>query len=199
LCKELDKQKIGPTVIAGMETIVAPHGRRTNDQWVLANMAALLGSIFLYVWVSVTMPDGVDESRYAQARKEVVETLMRARDSVSIKNLEEDEAWEGWRDFSAGGIDTAALKVNQSGWLESDWAKGIEDLIYRDGLEVSEGLKHDNADETATQVRRADTMFQERYNFLSERRRKEYATWKEEILRRIKESGEQPDAMEVDS
>ena len=48
-------------------------------------------------------------------------------------------------------------------------------------------------------MRRADTMFQDRYDFLSERKKKEYTLWKAGVLRRIKnlETGE--DGMDIDS
>lgn len=200
MCKELDTAKIGPTVIAGMDAIVAPHGRTTNDEWVLGHMTSLLGSVYLYVWNSVSAPNGVDGARYVQARKAVVQVLEYARLSVRIKDMDEEEAWHGWEDIRASDIDDAALRINRYGWLESDWAKGIEDLVQRD--EDADAGEHGGDEDTATrigQIRRSDTMFQDKYDYLSERKRKEYAAWKASILRRIEaiEAGN-TDPMEID-
>ncbi|KAL1881395.1 hypothetical protein VTK73DRAFT_4155 [Phialemonium thermophilum] len=193
LCKELENSAIGPIVMAAIETIVMPHGRRTNDPWVMENLSSLLGSLFLYVWASVTMPRGLDESRYVSSRKRIVETLNGARSSVILKeDVSENEglegpAWWGWKEICVEDIDDAALWVNRHGWLESDWSQGIEDLIRAN--ERHSDHQYDQGDvadySEYRSVKRADTMFQERYDFLSHRKRREYAVWKEQIAKRI--------------
>lgn len=185
-----------------MDAIVVPHGRRTKDPWVMKNLASLLGSLYLYVWASVSMPGGIDEARYIRARKTIVETLRKAREAIRVKGVEEEDAWEGWQEIGAADIDNAALKVNRHGWLEGDWAAGIEDLVQRqEGIEIDgedgDGNGTDNIQ--TDRIKRADTMFQDRYDFLSEHKRKEYASWKEGILNRIKELENGTDAMEIDS
>lgn len=146
------------------------------------------------------MPEGVDEARYVHARKEIVETLNKARRTISIKGVDEDDAWEGWKEIHAADIDNAALRINRHGWLESDWAKSIEDLIQKDQEDESGGEGNDDADNTQSgPAKRADTMFQDRYDFLSERKRKEYAIWKDGIIGRIQDLERGADAMEVDS
>jgi len=185
LCKELDAVKIGPTVIAGMEAIVCPHGRRTKDEWVLNHLTGLLGSLFLYVWNTVSMPDGVDEKRYVAARKGVVEALERARQTITIKDAEEEEAWEGWQDVQVADIDDAALTINRHGWLESDWAKGIHDLIQREEDHAAEKAARKGIKGPIGPLRRTDTMLQDRYDYLCGKRRKEYAVWKKRIIKEI--------------
>lgn len=202
LCKQLDATVVGPTVIAGMEAIVCPHGRRTKDEWVLGHMTSLLGSLYLYVWNTVSMPDGVDETRYVAARKDVVEALDQARQTIAIKDVEDDEAWKGWQDIQVADIDDAALTVNRHGWLESDWAKGMEDLIQRDQDNAAERAAAAKATwGTVEPVRRADTMLQEKYDYLSEKRRREYTAWKKKIMKeiaRLDRQKERVDVMEVD-
>ncbi|KAK1772430.1 origin recognition complex, subunit 6 [Phialemonium atrogriseum] len=200
LCKVLDDSKIGRTVVAGMESIVMPHGRTTSDEWVMGNLSSLLGSLYLYIWGSVSMPEGVDEARYVHVRKEIVETLNKARRTISIKGVDEGDAWEGWKEIHAADIDNAALRINRHGWLESDWAKSIEDLIQKDREDESGGEGNDDADNTQSgPAKRADIMFQDRYDFLSEHKRKEYAIWKDGIIGRIQDLERGADAMEVDS
>ncbi|KAH8907278.1 hypothetical protein BR93DRAFT_945312 [Coniochaeta sp. PMI_546] len=186
LCKQLDATKIGPTVIAGMEAIVCPHGRRTKDEWVLSHMTSLLGSLYLYVWNTVSMPDGIDEARYVVARKGVVEALQEARDTIKFKEVDEEEAWESWQDIQVGDIDDATLTVNRHGWLESDWAEGIEDLISREADHAAEEARPRKGNRVPIgTVRRTDTMLQDKYDYLSEKRRNEYAAWKKRMLKEI--------------
>ncbi|KAL2024153.1 hypothetical protein VTK56DRAFT_9933 [Thermocarpiscus australiensis] len=193
LCAKLGPGRIGPVVAAGVESVVAPGGkRRTDDAWVLANLCAVLGALYLYVWGGVSWPGrDLDQSRYAQMRKEVASLLGRAREEVQVTEgggEGEEEPWEGWREVGVKELDTAALRLNRHGCFEMDWVRGIEDLVEMEKREG--GGEDEEVEEGATEpvhIWRADTMLQERYDYLSERKRKAYAEWKEGILKRIKE------------
>lgn len=204
LCAQLGTGKIAPTVIAGIDSIVVPHGRRTDDEWVWGHLTGLLASLYLYVWNSVSQTDGVDEERYIAARASVIDALTRARTAITVKDVDAEEvAWEGWTDVEAKDVDEATLRISRYGWLESDWARGIQDLIQReedadeDTIRAAVGRKGKESADAGGRVRRGDVMFQEKYDYLSERKRKTYAVWKEGILRRIEEIGG-GDAMDVD-
>ncbi|KAK3314532.1 origin recognition complex subunit 6-domain-containing protein [Apodospora peruviana] len=174
ICKELGSTRIGPVVMSAVESVVAPRGTVTDDKWIRSNLVALLGAMYLYVW-----------------RAKVVQ--------------DEEDAWEGWHTVRAKDLDSAAVHIHRHGWLELDWAKGIDDLINQtaasDGGEGGDDV--DEGEQAPLQIRKADTMFQERYDYLSEGRRADYAVWKEGILKRIKElERDTPppnhDAMEID-
>jgi origin recognition complex subunit 6 len=60
----------------------------------------------------------------------------------------------------------------------------VGDLV---GREEDEEEGEEEEGQEVVQIRRADTMFQERYDYLGERKRKAYAEWKEGMLKRIKE------------
>jgi origin recognition complex subunit 6 len=186
-----------------MESIVVPLGKRTEDEWVNNHLTWLLGVLYLFVWKSVNMPEDLDEDRYIKVRHDIVETLRNARASITVKGLDEDETWVGWRDIGDKDLDATLKRVNKQGWLESDWASGIDDLIdSRDGnqpQETESGIFSEHRD-SQPQVRKGDTMFQDRYDYLSEKKQNEYFKWKEGILKRIAEleRGSQ-DAMEIDT
>ncbi len=202
--------------MSGFESIVAPQGKRTTDEWVNGNLVALLGALYLYVWRGVTSHGkDLDQAEYVRFRKALVTALKKARETVEIppsKTVggdDDDEVgpWVGWTDIRVKDLDTAALRINRHGWLEMNWAAGIQDLVRME----EEAEDRDMADEADTrpeprQVRKADTMFQERYDYLSERRRKDYAIWKQGILARIKElerdtppqQAKGEDAMDID-
>ncbi|KAK0741846.1 origin recognition complex subunit 6-domain-containing protein [Apiosordaria backusii] len=159
LCKELGPASIGPVVASGVESIVAPHGKQTEDEWVMVNLVSLLGALYLFVWRG-----------------------------VNVKGDDSEKAWEGWYDVKLKDLDTAALTINRHGWLELDWAKGVEDLVRMNRereLDEEEDAEREARDAEPVQLRRADTMFQERYDFLTDRKRKAYAEWKEGIMKRI--------------
>lgn len=200
LCAQLSAPTIAPTVIAGIDSILVPHGRRTSDEWVWSHLTSLLAALYLYVWNSVSHPNGVDEERYVAARSSVLDILAKARGFISVTDVDGQDAWEGWEEVTAGDIDDAALVINRHGWLESDWARGIEVLVRRDADKeaVAEGRRSKgNVDPEAGHARRGDVMFQEKYDYLSERKRKAYVAWKEGILNRIREM-EGNGAMDID-
>ncbi|KAK4166251.1 origin recognition complex, subunit 6 [Cladorrhinum sp. PSN259] len=188
LCEELGPTNIGPVVASGIESIIlTPGGQKlTQDAWVLANPVSVLGALYLYVWRGVTWPgEDIDQAAYVKFRKRVVDTLLRARQEVKVDG-EEEEAWKWWHEVKAKDLDTATLRINRHGWLEMDWVRGVGDLVQRerDRAEDEEGAVNGTAEEV--KIRRADTMFQDRYDYLTERKRKAYKEWKEGVVKRIK-------------
>ncbi|RKU40893.1 hypothetical protein DL546_002839 [Coniochaeta pulveracea] len=201
LCAQLSTPAIAPTVIAGIDSILVPHGRRTSDEWVWSHLTSLLAALYLYVWNSVSHPNGVDEERYVAARSSVIDTLAKTRGSITVSEVDAEVAWEGWEEVTAEDVDNAALVINRHGWLESDWAKGIQGLIRQDAEEddlARGGTLRGNRNSEAGSARRGDVMFQEKYDYLSERKRNAYAAWEEGILERIRVL-ESTGAMDVDS
>ncbi|EFQ35210.1 origin recognition complex subunit 6 [Colletotrichum graminicola] len=200
LCKETGQRQLGPTMLAGMEYIVVPGGRRTRDAWVRANLAALCGAVFFFVTQQVkTLKTGeeVGSEAYKPERDRILDLLAKARASVGSRGMDEDEAWEGWAPVTAKEFDDAVQQVTDRGWLEADWYLSLSDIIEA-GDVIADSHRRAEGPYRAP-VRGADSMFQDRYDFLSEKKRQEYMIWKEGILRRIesleKEGGE---AMEVD-
>lgn len=218
LCKELGNPTLGPIVLAGMESVTVPHGRRSQEPWVNANLTGLLGTIYLYVWTSAetladrgTGKEKIDAARYARMRREVLEALGGARKTVVVRGAEggdeaDNAAWAEWRETTARDLDRTVTLLNRHGCFDSDWANSIRDLVTRQqGLE--DGGDREDEDEDGqdghlptVRIGKADTMSQERYDFLTERKRRDYKLWKEGILNRIKElETDSPDAMQLDA
>ncbi|KAK0626977.1 origin recognition complex, subunit 6 [Immersiella caudata] len=209
LCSTLGPSRIGPVVMSGLESIVAPKGQRTDDVWIISNLTALLGAIYMCVWRGVVFyQKEIDANMYGKGQAGLLQELRRARKEVEVKSNEGQDEWEGWHSVKVKELDTAMLRMNRHGWLEMDWVAGIEDLgrIEGDGEEEEDEVDGKGEEGAGLgQIRRSDTMMQERYDYLSERKRKEYAVWKEGILRRIKElerdtppDKSDEDAMELD-
>ena len=212
--------------MSGFEYVVAPLDRRTEDNWVNGNLVALLAALYLYVWRGVTSPGrNLDAAEYMSVRKRLIRAIGKARVAVTLPRKatpddEDDEdndqgPWTDWHDITIKDLDTAALRINRHGWLEMDWAAGIDDLVRAGGGDDDEddgergeadGAGARDVRPEVGQIRRADTMFQDRYDYLSERKLQEYAIWKEGILQQIKEMergpgqarAPDPDAMVTD-
>ncbi|KAI3552377.1 origin recognition complex subunit 6 [Colletotrichum filicis] len=203
MCRETNQKHLAPTMLAGMEYVVVPGGLRTRDAWVRENLVALCGAVYFFVAQQVrklATGEDVDRENYVPARKQVLELLAKAREEVDARGLDEDEAWEGWAPVKSKDFDAAVKEVSERGWLDADWYRSLGDVIEAGHVIAdSHGRGGDNAGAYKAPVRGADTMFLERYDFLSEKKRRDYRIWKESILRRIdlmeKENG---DAMEVD-
>ncbi|KAL0941125.1 origin recognition complex subunit 6 [Colletotrichum truncatum] len=202
MCKEAKQSQLAPTMLAGMDYIVVPGGRRTRDGWVRENLTALCGAVFLFVTQQVkklAKGDDDDPDSHVSSRKEILSLLQRAREEIDVRGLDEDEAWEGWTPVKPAEFDAVLKEVEERGWLEADWYRSLGDVIEAGNVIADSRVGESDASYKAAPVRRADTMFQDRYDFLSEKKRREYRIWKENILRRIdvmEKEGES--AMEAD-
>ncbi|KAI1199319.1 origin recognition complex, subunit 6 [Nemania serpens] len=194
LCKELDQDLIGRTVLAGMQTIVAPHGRRTNDQWVNDHMTPLLAAVYCLVagqfHVIVNGRD-LDSRQYSKIRKSVLVVLEHAQEKVAVPTMDEDELWIGWSDITPKNIDMAMAEIIKRDWQKDEWFAGFEDMVKRSEADANHSDDDADQDEDARiserlHVQRADTMFQSRWD-MTDQKRQEYREWKDGILRRIEE------------
>jgi origin recognition complex subunit 6 len=202
ICAETENTQLGSTVVAGMEAIILPAGRRAADEWVHDNTTALFAAVYFYVTMRVkalTSGAEVNSETYVPLRKEILELLERARDEADTKVADEDLAWSGWSAIKPKAFDEAVAKAKERGWLDSDWYRGIADIVKSDGTgDMQMGDDEDAGLAQTGQVRRADTMFQDRFDYLSEGRRIEYKAWKETTLARISQALVSNGAMEVD-
>ncbi|EGS23465.1 uncharacterized protein CTHT_0001580 [Thermochaetoides thermophila DSM 1495] len=186
LLSRIGPARIGPIVAAALDSIVGPHGKRTEDDWVLARMPAVLGALYMYVWRRVVLAgSNLGRDQYIKISKQILDALARARDELDLPV----EAWEdGWREIKGKDLDATLLKGHEKGWYEMDWVGGVKDLLDQgERRDVEEGEEHGEEEREETiKIRKPDTMFQERYDFLSEVKLKKYDEWKAGILQSIK-------------
>ncbi|KAI1054337.1 hypothetical protein LB506_010283 [Fusarium annulatum] len=203
VCAETDHKKLAPTILAGMENIITPAGRRTDDEWVLQNPTALFAAIYFFVTMRVkalASGEGIDREGYVPLRKEILALLARARSEVTVKDLADEDAWEGWSTVKSKDFDDAVAKVNERAWLTGDWYQGIADVVKLSQRSHLEDVEMQNEETIPKmQIKKADTMFQDKYDFLSEAKRTKYMHWKEDMFTKIVLSTAQGAAMEVDT
>ncbi|KAI1404451.1 hypothetical protein F4819DRAFT_124619 [Hypoxylon fuscum] len=208
MCKELDEERIGRTVLAGMQTIAAPHGRPMTDEWINENMTSLLAAVYLLVSSQLyVLEQGkeLDDAQYIRMRKAILKALAQAQDNVNVVGMDEDELWIGWTDVKSKDIDSAVAKIVESEWQKDEWFAGINQLVKSKakGPEADDGdAEVDDADgrpfSEKLHVQRSDTMLQSRWD-MTDQKREEYRAWKGDMLHRIEEiERSRASEMEVD-
>ncbi|KAI1369024.1 hypothetical protein F5Y08DRAFT_294444 [Xylaria arbuscula] len=208
LCKELDQEIIGRTVLAGIQTIVAPHGRQTKDQWVNDHLTSLLAAVYclvagqLYV---IRQGQDLDNKQYAKMRNSILDILGYAQEKVTVHGMDEDELWIGWSEVTSKEIDKAMAEIIKRGWHKDEWFDGFEEMVRRAEPEADKHDEDVDMEEEDTRVserlhvQRSDTMFQSRWE-MTDKKRQEYREWKDDILKRIEEiERSQATGMEIDS
>ncbi|KAJ3575142.1 hypothetical protein NPX13_g4126 [Xylaria arbuscula] len=208
LCKELEQEIIGRTVLAGIQTIVAPHGRQTKDQWVNDHLTSLLAAVYclvagqLYV---IRQGQDLDNKQYAKMRNSILDILGHAQEKVTVHGMDEDELWIGWSEVTSKEIDKAMAEIIKRGWHKDEWFDGFEEMVRRaepDADKPDEDVDMEEEDTRVSErlhVQRSDTMFQSRWE-MTDKKRQEYREWKDDILKRIEEiERSQATGMEIDS
>ena len=165
-------------------------------------MTSLFAAIYFFVIMrakAITTGETVDREAYVPQRKEILALLIRAREELSIDDVDDEAGWEAWTTIKSRDFDAAVAQVNDSDWLTADWFKAIPDVLRSQEV-ANEDMPDDNEElSSQAQVKRADTMFQDKFDYLSEARRSEYKIWKETMLSKISELKASGGAMEIDT
>lgn len=200
VCSESDNKRIAPTVLAGVEIIACPGGRRTEDVWVNEHPTEMLMAIAHAVFMQLkllTTDQADEETLHVPLRKEIMDLMNRARSEVVFLGMEEDGAWEGWSKIRVKDFEDALVYSKEQKWLDSDWFRNIADVVSA-GQADADPVDQDEGDAGSGPGGRADTMFQDRYDFLSEARKADYRVWKSTQLDRISQMLVAGGAMDVD-
>ena len=203
LCSETGQPKLVSSVVAGMDAITVPGGRQTYDEWIAENYTALLAAV--YWWVTArarAAARGQETSRSPslQHRREIISLLTQARKTVTVADATGgDDPWEGWADLKPRDFSKAVTTVEQRSWL-GDWWTGVDDVVRSTAWDAAEAPGGEDADlAEPIRVRRADTMFQDKYDYLSEVRMADFTAWKADVLARIGDRRMEGGAMEIDT
>ncbi|KAJ6781615.1 hypothetical protein PWT90_04417 [Aphanocladium album] len=200
-CVETGSKKLAPTMLAGTESILFPGDQKMEDDSAKGQTTEVLAAVLYHVTVrfqAITTGAPIDSDSYAPIRKAIMEILGKARKEVVFIGAEDAGAWDGWASVKTKDFDAMVEAVKENDWLDSDWYRGINDVVQNIG---DADVNMDEGDEIAQESggRRADTMFQDRYDFLSDSRRADFKIWKEAQLARIEKLSAANSAMEIDT
>ncbi|KAL1900936.1 hypothetical protein Sste5346_001997 [Sporothrix stenoceras] len=193
-------------------------------EWLEDSLTALVAALYLYCMTSWrehhgTKPgngpsSGLDERQFQLDERAILCAFEKVRGVVGARD---ESAWDGWLDLQKRTFRDALVVVSKHQWLQSDWYQDIANLQVSsgDGVDGADGAlsdeergdgEGDDGDyggvSIPTKVWRADSMFQARYDFLSEAKQQDYDAWRTGMLEEIaglQEAQHQPQPMEVDS
>lgn len=201
LCAQGKRTALASTMVAGIDYVVAQaQADKAQEPWVSSHMTALMGAVYYFSVLRMdTVKAGSAEPTedLSPDRKEIVALLKKAREEVEVRGGTDADGWAGWVEVkTAKALNNAIDKVEVERWLDADWYKGIDDIF---GAEAGAWDAQDAELATPIQARRADTMHQDRFDYLSEAKSVEYEKWKKEMLSRIAAAKKNaPVQMEVD-
>ncbi|PHH61521.1 hypothetical protein CDD81_312 [Ophiocordyceps australis] len=187
LCAETDSMKFMPTMLAGVECIVTPGGRMTQDGWTQKHVSEVVAAVYFYVVMRVramATNESLDRSGYVPLRKTILGLMEQARSQVQINQVDQAQAWRDWKHVKPKDFDEAVAHVKDQDWLISDWYEAIAHVAQHPGHGETAATQA-SQEAASTSQRRADTMLQEKYDYISVARREEYRQWKESMLSMI--------------
>lgn len=194
-------------------------------EWLEDSLTALVAALYLYCMTSWrehhgTKPggngasSGLEERQFQLDEKAILAAFEKVRGVVGARD---ESAWDGWYDLQKRTFRDALVVVSKHQWLQSDWYQDIANLQVSTG-DGADGVDGSLSDEEGgegegddgdyggvsipTKVWRADSMFQARYDFLSEAKQQDYDAWRTGMLEEIaglQEAQHPPQPMEVDS
>uniref|UniRef100_A0A0B7JT86 ORC6 first cyclin-like domain-containing protein n=1 Tax=Bionectria ochroleuca TaxID=29856 RepID=A0A0B7JT86_BIOOC len=167
------------------------------------NIAPILSAIYFYVTIKlVALSTGqpMTKEPFSAQRREILKLLGRAREETTVNVPSGQDPWAEWEDTKPRDFNSAVNQMEEQGWLDSDWFKGLDELVGAKRWDVVASPAEDEDDMAKPiQIRRADTMFQEKYNYLSEERKADYNVWRHKMLQRITDNRTNSGAMEIDT
>ena len=124
--------------------------------------------------------------------------MARARVDVKIPRLDDEEAWQGHESVTKRSIEAAVSRTLEKKWHEADWYLALDEIHERSQAQDQQtaGMEDEEGDEDL-KARKSDSMFQDQWNFLTDRKREEHRVWKARMLGRIDDL-EKSGAMVVD-
>lgn len=185
-----------------MESITIPGGRESIDEWVWENYTALFSAVCYWVFArakAVTTGHAIPREPAYQQRREILSFLTQARKTIEVPGLDPEELWKDWADLKPRDFTAAVTTVADRKWL-GDWWKGIDDVMNSTDWDEAK-VPDDEDTELAAPIRarKADTMFQDQFDYLSDAKKADFKSWKQEMLMRIRERQAGVKAMDIDT
>ncbi|RDA94109.1 hypothetical protein CP533_6609 [Ophiocordyceps camponoti-saundersi (nom. inval.)] len=184
LCVEAGIAKFSPTVLAGIAFVQRQHG--TGG----VGGTGLVAALFFHVLTRLRALSHAEATVDREAcYREVIALLGRARSQVQYTKNGEADFWRGWKAIQLEEL--GAVLSEHEDWLDGDWFAGIGDVAGRTGTNAAGFSLDGHGEAGGGSAFRADTMFQEQHDFLSQRRRAEYKLWREKMLAKMVQSLEE--------
>lgn len=178
MCRKMETPKAVPHVLAGVESILtlpSPGGEQTME----GKIPALVAAVWFFVMQELTGKETTGKE-FASKRNKILAEFKGMRDDVLIvgKVGADEEAWKGWETVGARDVKGWVQEVTSNGWLELDWFTNIDNG-------GAGGHQEESEDERPRKLAKREglgMMMQDRYDYLSQENKAEYAAWRDTML-----------------
>ena len=171
-------------MLAGVQDVLAPGNKRTGDAWVSKHLPAAVAAIFsvcMFVVDKVTM--GAARHAKEEMAQRTIEIMRQARNELDVKGLSDEEFWAGWTPLSRGDV-TEGMRRMEDEWSRGGWFAALLEAAEDERDAAAEAAKakpiqgQSGIQDVKAQMRKADTMHLDKFNFLSREKREAFETWK---------------------
>lgn len=171
-----------PHVLAGVESILTLPPPAGGNVQVDGKLPALIAAVWFFVVTRMRGPSQQGVENMVRKTK-VREVLAAARedDLVLRKVGEEEDSWKGWeRDIRERDVNDWRKEILRASWKEGDWYRNIDEGAGVDGEmeEIDEEMGKE-------EERKERKVLRDRYDYLSEANRQEFAQWKSVVFAKI--------------
>lgn len=177
-------------------------------------LPALLAAVNFFVGTRLSGRE-TSGKEYTAQRADVLRTLKELRDDPTLQEKllqarqgkgkrpqntgnDAEAVWEGWEPVGSKDVDAWLLEISTQGWLKLDWFTNIVEGagLQRRAIGENDDDELDGASDAEDELEESGsgalrtglgTMMQDRVDYLSEKKRKEYMVWKQGIIARIEE------------
>lgn len=169
-----------PHVLAGVSSVLTlpcPSG----GQEMVGKIPALVAAVWFFVMQESTGKE-TSGKEFAARCKAILGLFkgFREDDVVVGKVGDEEEGWKGWEVVVPKEVKSWVREITSNGWLELDWYTNINSGDAAANLEEDDDENPGNR--TVVKKEGLGTTMQDRYDYLSQENRAEFAMWKETML-----------------
>lgn len=197
--------------LAGVTSVLTLPQPRPNDVGQESRKGMIPGLLAAVFIMTRTRLLGVQTSgkEYIALRRTVLDTMIELRNDKELKARVESiqkgkAAWEGWEEVKGRDVDGWLMELSAKGWTDLDWfgnignGAGLEvpevggdvdrTMVYDDDdVDMDDGGQDGDFGEMEGMFYGAGSMLQDKYDYLTARKREEFRVWKEGVMKRVEE------------
>lgn len=193
LVAEFRREEYGRIILAGVQHVIAPSGRRTRDKWVSGHLPATVAGIFVVSMDrldAILLGDASENDTVIPIMEKTLDIMHHSRENLDVKGLGSSEFWDGWINPTMADVEEA-IKRATTEWIDADWYVALEDVSSENarahrGKGKAKGRNRREVNGNGG-IHKADTMHQPRYDFLGEKQQKDHEMWLKSVASRLAE------------
>jgi origin recognition complex subunit 6 len=190
LCRELETPKAVPHVLAGVESILTLPPPDGSDGAKADKLVGLIAAVWFFVVIRLRgeSQQGKENLQRKKLARDVLAKAREDRDVLTRAGTDEND-WAGWEAVEERDVNNWRKEIVAKGWRQMDWFENIAEGSGVEGIvnvELTESEDDSEGDYVPERRRgRPGTMHQDKYDYLSATKQREYENWRLEMLSKI--------------